>query len=120
MLEKRGKSWGSGVRVIGISLDRDKKELKKHIEEKELERVEHYVEATSNCSQVYGVQGIPHMMLIDKSGKIAFIGHPAQLKHLEKDIDKLLQGQKIESINIDDDMDEDEDIDFEEMDSNRI
>jgi len=50
MLEKRGKSWGSGVRVIGISLDRDKKELKKHIEEKELERVEHYVEATSNCS----------------------------------------------------------------------
>ena len=36
MLEKRGEEWGNDVRVIGISLDKDKDELKKHIEEQEL------------------------------------------------------------------------------------
>ena len=43
---------------------------------------------------MYGVQGVPHVILIDTNGKIAFMGHPA-VRNLEKDIDALLKGQSL-------------------------
>jgi len=48
----------------------------------------------SDCSDVYEVRGIPHVMLIDKKGKIAFKGHPAH-RDLEKDIDALLKDEEL-------------------------
>ena len=48
----------------------------------------------SDCSTVYEVRGIPHVILIDKEGKIAFSGHPSK-RDLEKDIDVLLKGEKL-------------------------
>jgi len=48
----------------------------------------------SDCSDVYEVRGIPHVMLIDKKGKIAFKGHPAK-RDLEKDIDSLLKDEEL-------------------------
>jgi len=58
-------------------------------------KVEHYHRHESDCSKVYGVQGVPHVMLIDAEGKIAFKGHPANRPNLEEDLDKLAKGEKL-------------------------
>jgi hypothetical protein len=65
--------------------------VKKHVEDKNWTSVEHYHVRTEGCTadKDYGVQGVPHVLLVDKSGKIVFIGHPAS-RELEKDIDTLL------------------------------
>jgi thiol-disulfide isomerase/thioredoxin len=95
MLKKRGAEWGSDVRIIGLSIDGDKAKLKSHVESKGWEQVEHFFRGKSNASEVYSVQGVPHVMLIDKTGKIVFKGHPANRPNLEEDFDTLRNGGTI-------------------------
>jgi len=57
--------------------------------------VEHYHRHESKCSDVYNVRGVPHVMLIDTKGNIAFMGHPANRPDLEKDFDTLLKGETL-------------------------
>jgi len=95
MLEKREKDWAGKVRIIGISIDQTKEAVVTHCESKKWMSIEHYHRATSDCSKVYGVSGVPHVMLIDKNGKIAFMGHPANRKDLEADLDTLSKGETI-------------------------
>lgn len=68
----------------------------KHVKDKNWEKVEHFHRAGSSCSEDYGVRGVPHVVLIDTEGKIAFVGHPASID-LEKGIEKLLKGEKLNS-----------------------
>jgi len=96
MLAKRGKDWEGKVRIIGLSIDQSKEAVVKHCEPKGWLTVEHYHRAGSDCSKVYSVNGVPHVMLIDKDGKIAFKGHPANRKNLEEDLDALSRGEKLE------------------------
>jgi len=83
------------VRIIGLSIDQTKEAVVKHCETKGWMSVEHYHRHKSDCSTVYGVRGVPHVMLIDKQGKIAFKGHPANREDLEKDLDALLKGETL-------------------------
>jgi hypothetical protein len=64
------------------------------VEEKKWTSVEHYHRAGSNCSEVYSVRGVPHVMLVDQDGVIVFKGHPATRK-LEEDLDALSKGEKL-------------------------
>ena len=94
MLEHRAKDWGDKVRIIGISIDKDAEAVLNHVVKNKWTSVEHFHRAGSDCSEVYGVQGVPHVMLVDGEGKLAFVGHPA-VRDLEKDIDTLLKGEKL-------------------------
>lgn len=42
MLEKNGEKWGDKVRIIGLSVDDSLDDLKKRIQEKKWEKVEHF------------------------------------------------------------------------------
>lgn len=79
MLETRGKDWGDKVRLIGLSIDNDVPTVKNHVEAKKWTSVEHYHVRTAGCTadKDYGVQGVPHVLLVDTHGKIVFMGHPA-------------------------------------------
>ncbi len=96
MLEERGKDWGDKVRLIGLSIDNSAAIVKKHVEDKNWTAVEHYHVRTPGCTadKDYGVQGVPHVLLIDTKGKIVFVGHPAS-RQLEQDIDALLKGETL-------------------------
>lgn len=96
MLEKKGDEWKDKLRIIGLSIDSAKETVKSHVENKGWTAVEHYFRAGSKCSEVYGVRGVPHVMLIDKEGTIVYKGHPASRPNLEEDLDKLLKGEKLE------------------------
>jgi len=67
----------------------------KHVNNKGWTSVEHYHRHKSDCSDVYGVQGVPHVILIDTKGRMVFIGHPATRKDLEADFDTLLKGEPL-------------------------
>ena len=97
MLESRGKDWGDKVRLIGLSIDNDAGTVKNHIESKDWKNVEHYHVRTAGCTadKEYGVNGVPHVLLVDTKGKIVFMGHPAS-RQIEKDIDNLLKGEVLQ------------------------
>jgi len=95
MLTKRAADWGDKVKIIGISIDNTADAVVNHVKAKGWEAVTHYHRAGSDCSQQYGVRGVPNVMLIDTTGKIVFKGHPASRPDLEKDFDTLLKGEAI-------------------------
>jgi len=95
MLAKRGEEWKDKARIIGLSIDQTKDAVNKHVADKKWESVEHFHRSESDCSKVYSVNGVPHVMLVDKEGKIAFKGHPANRKNLEQDIDDLIAGKAL-------------------------
>lgn len=96
MLEKRGVDWGDKVRLIGLSIDNDVATVKNHVKSKGWEKVEHYHVRNGKCTadKDYGVQGVPHVLMVDTHGKIVFMGHPASRK-IEEDIDNLLKDGKL-------------------------
>jgi len=97
MLEHHGKRWGDKVRIVGISIDQSPDAVVKHVKAKKWEKVEHFHRGASTADNDYGVKGVPHVVLIDTNGKIAFIGHPAE-RDLEKDIETLLKGEKLKGV----------------------
>lgn len=94
MLEKHGDKWKDKVRIIGISIDKDVETVNKHVKTKNWELVEHFHRAGSSCSKDYGVNGVPHVMIIDQKGNIAFKGHPA-VRKIEEDIENLISGHAL-------------------------
>lgn len=95
MLAKNGTKWDDKVKIVCISIDQTKEAVVSHVEKKDWQRPIHYHRDKSDCSQVYGVNGVPHVMLIDTKGKIVFKGHPANRSNLEEDFDTLLKGEEI-------------------------
>lgn len=96
MVTKR-KDWEGKVRIMGFSIDQDQPKLRSHVADKGWGDVEHYWVRNGNttCDKDFGVKGVPHFVLIDTKGKIAFIGHPSSIP-LEATIDKLLKGEELE------------------------
>ena len=94
LLLHNGDRWGDKVRIIGLSIDQNIEAVQKHVKAKKWEKVEHFHRGLSTASEDYAVKGVPHVILIDTNGMIAFIGHPAERK-LEADIETLLKGQKL-------------------------
>lgn len=92
MLTKNGAKWKGKARIIGISIDDGVDTVNNHVKNKGWGAVEHFHQASSSCSEDYGVKGVPHVMLIDSHGKIVFKGHPATRPNLEADIDTLISG----------------------------
>ena len=97
MLEENP-DWEGKIRIIGLSIDQDKAKLKSHVENKGWGKVDHFFRGGSNASEVYGVNGVPHVMLIDKTGKIVFKGHPASRPDLKGDMEKLANGEMPEGL----------------------
>ena len=95
MLSKNGKKWGDKVKIIGLSIDSDAATVKRHINAKGWTKPTHYWRSKSDYNDFYSVKGVPHVMLVDTKGKIAFKGHPSQRDDLAKDLTDLLAGKTI-------------------------
>src|SRR5687768_7833365 len=76
-----------GLVVIGIT-DEDNQTIRNFTRQVPID----YYAATDKKGDIgkgFGVRGIPHAMLVDKSGKIVWEGHPMGLK--EEEVEKVLQ-----------------------------
>jgi len=81
-----------------LSIDKDAETVKNHITNKGWLKPIHYHRAKSSCSDVYQVRGVPHVMIVDKNGKIVFKGHPAGRQDLVKDFNDLLEDKTLEGL----------------------
>lgn len=95
MLIANEAAWGDKVKIIGLSIDGDAATVKNHITNKGWTKPIHYWRSKSDCSDVYSVRGVPHVMLIDTNGKIVFKGHPSGRPDLAADMTALLAGETI-------------------------
>jgi len=97
MLSKNGERWGGNVRLIGLSIDNECEKVKSHVETKGWTAVEHYHVRNGKCTgdKEWGVQGVPHVAIVDTKGKVVFMGHPANRPDLVKDFDDLLAGKEM-------------------------
>jgi len=95
MLTEHEAKWGDKVKIIGLSIDKDAATVKKHVEAKGWTKPIHYHRSGSDCSDVYSVRGVPHVLILDTNGMIAFKGHPANRKDLVQDFDDLLAGKTL-------------------------
>ena len=89
VIKAYGKYHAKGFEVLGISLDRpnDVEKLKSYIKEKGMPwRQVHYSEGQNDVATAYGVEGIPHTVLVGGDGKVIRIGlrGPALEKALER------------------------------------
>jgi tRNA(Ser,Leu) C12 N-acetylase TAN1 len=99
MLEKNPE-WSGKARIVGLSVDESLEVLKKRIEEKKWDKVEHYQlqnDWEHTLMKQYGIDGIPTIILVDKEGIIAFKGDPSDI-NLEQAINKLINGQSISDV----------------------
>jgi thiol-disulfide isomerase/thioredoxin len=64
-----------GLVIIGHT-DGSSKNLEKFIASK---KIPYIISVGDDLGGAYGVSGIPHLVLVDVAGKIAWRGHPAQL-----------------------------------------
>ena len=89
--------WKDKVRILGISLDKGKQEVKKRVEEKKWTLVEHYFAVgdwKSKAAQSYNVHGIPFVCLVNAEGLVVKMGHPMECD-LENSINSLLSGKNL-------------------------
>lgn len=94
MIVKNKEKWGDQVRIIGISIDKTVEAVKAHVETNKWTDVEHFHRASSSADNDYGVNGVPHVVLINMEGNIVFVGHPSST-NLEQNINDLLEGKDI-------------------------
>ena len=100
MLEEHSARWGDKVRIVGISIDKSVEAVVKHVKAKKWNLIEHYLMAGSSVYEDYGMKGVPHAVLVDANGNIAYAGHPAST-NLEKAIEALIKDELL-CINIKD------------------
>lgn len=89
-LEKHKETWGSKVRIFGVGLDENKKDLKDRVNEKSWHSVSHaWIGDQRNNLIGFLDSGIPRMMIVDCEGQIAFLGNPWAID-VEEFIENLL------------------------------
>ena len=96
MLKKHEEKWRDKVRIIAASMDEKKEVVVKRVNDQKWDRIEHYhlpgdwkhpAPVSYNCSSV------PMIVLVDKFGKIEYIGHPYSI-NLEEKINSLLEAKE--------------------------
>ena len=71
-----------GLEIIGISCDRDKEQLNRFIKEKDLPWPQYFDGKMDNdIARSFGIDGIPHIFLVDKQGLLRFDNVRAGDKH---------------------------------------
>ncbi|MFN3189093.1 MAG: TlpA family protein disulfide reductase [Aureliella sp.] len=92
-----------GFEVVGISLDRDRDQLEKFVEDHDTKWIVLHDEGgTNEATTYYGVVGIPSMFLLDQEGKVVSTTArgPALRKELENLLGKVEEPEDSKSIQL--------------------
>ncbi len=92
MLEKNQEKWKNKVRIVAVSVDEDKEVIKQRVNTKGWNKIEHLTllgwKGDHPLIQNFNIQGIPFVCLVNKEGKIDYIGHPSKI-NLQQRINQL-------------------------------
>jgi thiol-disulfide isomerase/thioredoxin len=97
MIEENFNQWNGKVRFACVSLVEERDEVKNFLKANGLDKHETVFEQYATMesegkdfTDFYGVRGIPHVALVDKWGKIRYMGHPSTSPSLDERINSLL------------------------------
>lgn len=97
MLEKNEAAWGENVRIVAVSVDEDKALIAGRVNSKKWTKIQHLTLLGWNGDHLlikdFAISGIPFVCLVNKFGKINYLGHPSSID-LEKTINTLLAEDK--------------------------
>jgi hypothetical protein len=95
MLKKNEEQWKYKVEIVGLSVDDDRAAVEKRVKDKDWRGVTHYKflkgwDGENDAMKLFEIDGIPFVALVNKFGKIVYMGHPSECK-LEEEINKLVE-----------------------------
>ena len=97
MLEKNEAAWKDKVRIVAVSVDDDKESVKNRVQNKKWDKIVHLTllgwKGEHKLIQDFKIEGIPFVCLVNKFGKIVYVGHPNKVK-LETRINELIAEEK--------------------------
>ena len=92
LADRRGREWDGRVQLASVCLD-PIEDVKRHVAENGWTHVDHFVPTsdhpTSGTPNAFGVFGVPRAFLMDATGRIVWVGHPASFD-VEREIESLL------------------------------
>ena len=94
MMNKQ-EEWKDKVRFIAGSVDEKKDKVADHIKDKKWTGAEFYMDHEGDAKSDFGAYEPPKCFLVDKKGKICFVGEPSYRQYICQDIDRLLKGEEI-------------------------
>jgi thiol-disulfide isomerase/thioredoxin len=77
--ELYGKHKDKGLVIIGVTNEK-RPDVEKFLKKT---KMDYFPAIDATLSKTFGVTGIPHAVLVDKTGKIVWEGHPAQIGEKE-------------------------------------
>ena len=99
MLEKNEAVWGDNVRIVAVSVDEDKALIAGRVNSKKWTKIQHLTllgwNGDHQLIKDFAITGIPFVCLVNKFGKINYLGHPSTI-NLEDSINILLAEDKEE------------------------
>ena len=78
MVEVNNKDGPKGLQIIGVSLDRNAAALQKGIKDLNFSWPQ-YLDSGNKVAGEFGVNGIPHVVLIAPEGQVLWRGHPSAM-----------------------------------------
>ena len=95
LLTANNEKWLGKARIVAISIDEEYNEVVDRIQQKKWDNVEHHIinndiPESKYVTELYGVQFIPRLVIINKFGKVAFLGSPREID-LENAINQLIE-----------------------------
>jgi thiol-disulfide isomerase/thioredoxin len=97
MLVKNEAAWAGKVRITAVSVDDAKETVVGRVNGKGWNKIQHLTlngwNGEHRLIKDFNISGIPFVCLVDKFGKINFIGHPSSI-NLEERINQLIAQDK--------------------------
>lgn len=87
MIELNQQYAARGVQIIGVSLDRSRRDLDRFVRKNRMPWPQYFDAdgGTSQMSGEWGVRGIPRIFILSPEGEVLWVGHPANMDKPFKD-----------------------------------
>jgi hypothetical protein len=95
LAKRRGSSWGDKVALVAVGIDKDREELRRHVQQHDDAPIRYLWSPQDGDSMAgsayadYVISAVPTAFLIGRDGRIVWRGHPASIA-LERKIDELI------------------------------
>ncbi len=99
LAKSRGPSWGNDVALVAVGIDKDREELRRHVQQHGGAPIQYLWSPQDGDAMAgsayadYVISGVPTAFLIGRDGRIIWRGHPASFE-LERKIDELIGHKK--------------------------
>jgi thiol-disulfide isomerase/thioredoxin len=81
--EKRD-AWRGRVAIVPLSIDEQLEDVARHVKQRAWDQLDHYWSGAEGSKgwnapviHAFGLEGVPHLLIINRDGRIVWRGHPA-------------------------------------------